>query len=159
MEIVINNDFGGFYIPNEFFRLNNLENHYHNYSWDRTDALLIEYVKNHPIEEHYLHGLVIVTIPDAATDWRISDYDGKETVWYVFDGKMYQANTSAQICGNCYLYDRDCMMCINTSHHKEPNYLCEHDEQFGAEWTPLKDPNRYCSDDLKEAYEKFLKEK
>ena len=33
----------------------------------------------------------VVQIPDTATDWQISDYDGSESVIYVVDGKIHWA--------------------------------------------------------------------
>ena len=35
--------------------------------------------------------LYMVEIPDAATDWRVMEYDGSEEVLYVLDGKMHFA--------------------------------------------------------------------
>lgn len=33
---------------------------------------------------------VVVTIPKEATDWRLMEYDGIETILYVVDGKIHQ---------------------------------------------------------------------
>lgn len=32
--------------------------------------------------------LIIVDIPDEATDWQLQDYDGIESIIYVVDGKI-----------------------------------------------------------------------
>lgn len=35
--------------------------------------------------------LTVVEIPEDATDWELSDYDGYEDIIYVLDGKIYHA--------------------------------------------------------------------
>lgn len=35
--------------------------------------------------------LVVVEIPETATDWEINEYDGFETVTYVLNGKIFHA--------------------------------------------------------------------
>jgi len=34
----------------------------------------------------------VVDIPDEATDWHISEFDGKELLYYVLDGKFHTAS-------------------------------------------------------------------
>lgn len=44
-----------------------------------------------------LEDLVVATIPDEATDYVITDYDGIETLYYVIDGKIikYDSDTDS----------------------------------------------------------------
>ena len=30
-----------------------------------------------------------IILPEGATDWFVTDYDGCESLWYVLDGKLY----------------------------------------------------------------------
>lgn len=82
MRIVINADFGGFGldVAEEF------EDFVDKYSGDRTNPDLIQFVENHPEE---CGQLAITEIPDDATDYMISEYDGLESVIYVVDGKIH----------------------------------------------------------------------
>ena len=82
MKIVINGDFGGFGfgVAEEFEDLVGM------FSDDRTNSNLIEFVESHP---HECGDLVVVVIPDTATDWEIDEYDGNESVTYVVNGKIY----------------------------------------------------------------------
>lgn len=55
------------------------------------DPEMVEYAENeiinHPESEYE-----IVMIPDKdVTDWYIHEYDGSESVYFVFHGKMYEA--------------------------------------------------------------------
>ena len=50
----------------------------------RTSKELIDWVNAHPMND----GLVVVDIPDEATDFVIHEYDGKEWIDAVVDGKM-----------------------------------------------------------------------
>lgn len=65
---------GGVYISEEF----------------RDDPDLIECIEHFGTEKvsGEFSEIGIASIPDNATDWRIEDYDGKETVWAVIDGYM-----------------------------------------------------------------------
>ena len=85
MKIVINGDFGGFGygIENEEFStfVNELE-------YDRENPELVAFVENHPEDRG---DLVIVTIPDNATDYMINENDGFEELIYVVDGKIHFA--------------------------------------------------------------------
>ena len=85
MKIVINGDFGGFGygIENEEFR--KFVNRFNN---DRENPELVAFVENHPEDRG---DLVIVTIPDNATDYAINENDGLEELIYVVDGKIYFA--------------------------------------------------------------------
>ncbi len=96
MKIVINECFGGFELPEEFCEVYELdENEY--YDIDRADARLIDFLETYFAatgEKSYsgrFSELVIEEIPDNATDWHISEYDGAETLIYVVDGKLHWA--------------------------------------------------------------------
>lgn len=43
------------------------------------------------IKDNVATDLRIATIPDDATDWMVSDYDGLETIYFVKNGKLYYA--------------------------------------------------------------------
>jgi len=94
MKVVINTCYGGFDIPEE------LHDHFYDDSGyeipdanPRTDKVLIDFIETHGDDDNfYVFGyssLRVVEIPDNATDWIITDYDGLETIYYVVDGKIY----------------------------------------------------------------------
>lgn len=83
MKYVINNEFGGFEVPTILIKENNWDRKYIYSEEIRTDIKLIEWVENHPDDE-----LAIVDIPEEATDFMVNDYDGKETVYAVINGKI-----------------------------------------------------------------------
>lgn len=89
MKIVVNREFGGFSLPEEFCTQYNMERYD---DIDRTDERLIDFVENHDGEVKVFCGILEITeIPDTATDWEIFEYDGLETVIYVLDGKIHHA--------------------------------------------------------------------
>lgn len=53
----------------------------------RTNSDLISWVESHPN-----NSLAIVDIPDNATDWKVIDCDGSESVIAVVDGKLLMGN-------------------------------------------------------------------
>jgi hypothetical protein len=57
----------------------------------RTSPTLIHFIKTYGSEaaSNSCSNLKVVNIPDNATDWRIEEYDGLESIIYVVDGKMY----------------------------------------------------------------------
>ena len=86
MKLVVNTTFGGFCLPDEFCELHGLER------WDsvlRDQPELVSYVEAR--RQVYTFGgrLEVVEIPDEATDWEISQYDGLESITYVVDGKLH----------------------------------------------------------------------
>ena len=85
MKIVINGDFGGygFGVAEEF------EDFVNQLVGERDDPELVAFVENHPDK---CGDLVVVVIPDTATDWEIDEYDGSESVTYVVNGKIYHEN-------------------------------------------------------------------
>ena len=105
MKIVINECYGGFSIANNqaIFKALNIDNEYADVS--RTDPVLIDLVERemsmnprktgYPFFGNYnkiVSGLCarlkVVEIPDEATDWKIDEYDGSESLIYVVDGKI-----------------------------------------------------------------------
>lgn len=88
MKIVINGDFGGFGLGVDK-KYRDLVDYFEWQSMDeRANPKLVDFVENHPDE---CGDLVIVTIPDDATDWDINEHDGYESVIYVKDGKIWYA--------------------------------------------------------------------
>lgn len=80
MKIVINRSWGGFRLPSELSHLDNGD--WRNYKPVRTNTELVKWAETHTSD------LVVVDIPDTATDWVLNEYDGMETVYYVVDGKI-----------------------------------------------------------------------
>ena len=82
MKIVVNSDFGGygFGVSNKFTELVD------SYVNDRANSNLVNFVENNPDD---CGDLTIAEIPDNATDFDITDYDGMETIVYVVDGKLH----------------------------------------------------------------------
>lgn len=88
MKIVINQCYGGFSITDETAKLLGYKN---GYDWDidRANANLVKLVEaGAPVGGRYAK-LRVVEIPDEATDWEISEYDGYEEIIYVVNGKFY----------------------------------------------------------------------
>lgn len=89
MKIVVNREYGGFSLPEEFCTQYNMKRYE---GIDRTDERLINFVENNGGEVKVFCGILEITeIPDTATDWEIFEYDGLETVIYVLDGKIHYA--------------------------------------------------------------------
>lgn len=55
---------------------------------DRTNTELVEFVETHPEQ---CGDLVVITIPEEATDWAMLEDDGWESVIYVLGGKIVYA--------------------------------------------------------------------
>lgn len=87
MKIVINKCFGGFSVNDNIVRMLNLESRY-DLEDDRTNAKLIELIESGEDVNSEYSDLAVVEIPDDATDYKINEYDGYETVYYVLDGKI-----------------------------------------------------------------------
>ena len=80
MDIVVNRSWGSFHIPKEIADKRGLSVYG---DIDRTDKELVNWANTN------ISSLHVFSIPDKATDWEISDYDGMETIVYVVDGKIY----------------------------------------------------------------------
>lgn len=87
MKIVINRCFGGFSVNDDIVKMLNLESRY-DLEDDRTNVKLIELIESGVNVSDFISDLVVVEIPDDATDYIINEYDGYETVYYVLDGKI-----------------------------------------------------------------------
>lgn len=87
MKLVINKCFGGFSVNDNIVKMLNLESRY-DLEDDRTNAKLIELIESGVNVNSEYSDLVVVEIPDDATDYKINEYDGYETVYYVLDGKI-----------------------------------------------------------------------
>ena len=58
----------------------------------RSDPDLIKMVLKDPYwAADGVASLVVVEVPDKATDWKIIEHDGAETVVYVLNGKIFDA--------------------------------------------------------------------
>lgn len=93
MQIVVNRQYGSFKIPSEYMikhpDLSDGTRRFSRYDYedsDRTSDDLVSYAKNNKES-----GLGVVYVPDEATDYRINDYDGLESVIYVLNGKIIDA--------------------------------------------------------------------
>lgn len=91
MKIVINNAYGGFSMTREMCAAVGLE--YPQWAYrvpirTRADPKLVNVV------EKMIAGggteLAICVIPDEATDWIITDYDGCETLYYALNGRIME---------------------------------------------------------------------
>lgn len=83
MKYVINNDWGGFCLPEEI--CNKLgRNEFDDSGEVRMNQELIDWVLAHEDETD----LAVVDIPEEATDWRLNEYDGWESIIAVIDGKL-----------------------------------------------------------------------
>lgn len=91
MKYIINTTYGGFTIPTQVMEaLNQKDN-----DWDnadiRTNPHFIHWVEHHSAKlatKGRKSELAVVEIPDNATDWRLEEYDGLESIIAVVDGKL-----------------------------------------------------------------------
>lgn len=87
MKIVLNKCYGGFSISKDAAEVLGLKSEY-DYI-DRTDARLVNMVEQRPdLVNGPFSNLKVVEISDETTDWEINDYDGMETVIYVYNGRL-----------------------------------------------------------------------
>lgn len=86
MKIVINRRFGGFGLSDEALKALGVA---YDYEVSRTNPKLIEMIeKNSDAVSGSFAKLAVVNIPDNATDWKMEDYDGVESIIAVVDGKL-----------------------------------------------------------------------
>ena len=94
MKIVINKRYGSFELPTEFCTIYELDEYD---GIDRADTRLVDFLESYFAatgKKSYsgrFSKLVIKEIPDIATDWDISEYDGVESIIYVVDGQLHWA--------------------------------------------------------------------
>lgn len=88
MKIVVNKCFGGFDISDDAARELGLSDKY--YLVSRINKHLIKMVEENADRVSGPSAkLRVVEVPDNATDWKLNDYDGRETITYVVDGRLY----------------------------------------------------------------------
>ena len=85
MKYVINNNYGGYEVPEEVQKLTGLK------TWDasdeaRTNQVFIDWVMKHQNDPEC--DLCVVEVPEEATDTYLYDYDGVETMLVVINGKI-----------------------------------------------------------------------
>lgn len=89
MKVVVNRAWGCFRVPKEICEALGCDSFGQFYDGreyiGRDNPDLIECLEEYGLENTTLE---IVDVPDTATDWRISDYDGMETILAVIDGKI-----------------------------------------------------------------------
>lgn len=88
MKFVLNKCFGGASISDAAVEFLDRANQY---DFDNTDLDLITLIEEKGTE--FCSGryakLVVVEVPDDATDWEINEYDGLESITYVQNGKLF----------------------------------------------------------------------
>ena len=85
MKFVINACFGGFGIKKSIAKKYGFDR----YDESRTNQKLIELIESGVDCDDDCSRLMVVTIPDNATDYELDDYDGSESIIYVVDGKIH----------------------------------------------------------------------
>ena len=91
MKIVINKCYGGASLSKEAYELLGLEWDGYGYHAinDRTDGKLISCVETLGDKASgNFASLAVVEIPNDATDWRVNEYDGYESIIAVVNGKL-----------------------------------------------------------------------
>lgn len=89
MKIVINGCYGGFSLSKACADKLGMDRHPWNDDARTNPALIAEVELNSEWASGTCALLHVVEIPEEATDWRLSEYDGWETITYVLDGHMY----------------------------------------------------------------------
>ena len=92
MKFVVNTCFGGFGLSKEAQAYLDCTEYSYSAECLRNDENLIKCVEElkGKASGHFAE-LHIMYVPDDATDWMITNYDGVEEVLYVLDGKMRYA--------------------------------------------------------------------
>lgn len=86
MKFALNKAWGGFSLSKEFC---SLYPEFHTYSFiERNDPRLIKFLEDH---DGKMGTVVLVTLEGIPTDYILNDYDGKESIIYVVDGKLHFA--------------------------------------------------------------------
>ena len=97
MKIAINTVYGGYELPEEFFKMypdkdRSEYNCYDKTGRTRIDPDVISFIESYGPDgyEGPRSRVEIIDIPDDASDWKVYDHDGLEWVTYVHDGKIYE---------------------------------------------------------------------
>lgn len=92
MKFVLNKCWGGFKVSDIAAKALGLRDGWEADDLDRYDPDLVKVVETLGKDANgdcaKLH---VVEIPNNASDWELSDYDGIESIIYVVDGKIYHA--------------------------------------------------------------------
>jgi len=83
MKFALNKAWGGFRLSKEFCALYPEFDTYSDI--DRQDPRLIQFLEEH---DGKMGDVVLVTLKGVPTDYMLNDYDGRETIIYVVDGKL-----------------------------------------------------------------------
>lgn len=89
MKVLVNNKFGGFRIKDEVIKKVMGEDAC--FASDdvlRVNAELIAMKERGEDIEDNVSDLIVVEVPKGATDWKVFDYDGMESLYAVVDGKI-----------------------------------------------------------------------
>ena len=86
MKFALNRAWGSFKLSQEFCSLYPEFRPYSDIK--RDDPRLIEFLENH---DGKMGDVVLVSLAGIPTDYMINDYDGKESLIYVVDGKLHFA--------------------------------------------------------------------
>ena len=88
-KILVNTSFGGFGLKDEYF--DDFLKRTHGLDDIREDEKLIALVEQGVDIGDSIADIGLAEIPDNATDYVVEEYDGKEMVLYVVDGKIRYA--------------------------------------------------------------------
>lgn len=85
MQYIINRNYGCFRVPKEVQSMIGCDL-YDDGDDIRTNRIFIDWVLTHEFSVE--SSLCVVDIPDKATDWKLQEYDGFESIIAVVDGKL-----------------------------------------------------------------------
>lgn len=85
MKLVINSCFGGFSIKESIAKKYGFDL----YTEKRNNPQLINLIESGVDCNGMCAKLVVIDVPENATDYIIQEYDGYESILYVVDGKIY----------------------------------------------------------------------
>ena len=90
MKVVVNKSFGSFYIGEKYYDMLSESYFTTPFPQCRADSSLIDVVNAFGAKAvgDKFGDLTIVDVPDDATDWEIYEYDGREHIVCVVNGKI-----------------------------------------------------------------------
>ena len=93
MKIAVNMCYGGFHLSDEAVEYLGGKDTVWAFDIERTNETTIKMIEELGTKRvsHAYSRIGIAEIPDDATDWKITEYDGIEHVIYVLDGKLNEA--------------------------------------------------------------------